>query len=217
MFERSDFAPAGWRMDQTEAAVRNLVLQLDPDFVLFQELPGLIPYIETHDMVPANAKGQTGDIATLARRELMADITASRLENTVITHIGSAGLSLANVHLPSGSGGDRDRLRVIKNIQSGSENRQLAIIGDTNTRTKEEDDIAQLGLIGARPPVPTWNGKLCRFRRDARGYTAYFTRAFHSEGVQVDGVEVWSQPVTHKGAEFHLSDHFAMSGRISEA
>lgn len=215
MFERSDFAPAGWRMDQTEAAVRNLVLQLDPDFVLFQELPGLIPYIETHDMVPANAKGQTGDIATLARRELMADITASRLENTVITHIGSAGLSLANVHLPSGSGGDRDRLRVIKNIQSGSENRQLAIIGDTNTRTKEEDDIAQLGLIGARPPVPTWNGKLCRFRRDARGYTAYFTRAFHSEGVQVGEVEVWSQPVKHKGAEFHLSDHFAMSGRIS--
>ena len=48
MLERSDFAPAGWRLDQSEAAVRNFVLQADTDLVLFQELPGLIPLSLIH-------------------------------------------------------------------------------------------------------------------------------------------------------------------------
>lgn len=214
LLERSDFAPTGWRADQTEAAVRNLVMTVDPDFVLFQELPGLIPYIDTHDMVPANAKGQTGDIATLARRNLMPDISASRVENAVLTHIGSSDLTIANVHLPSGSGGDRDRLYAIQDIQSANSKAHLVIIGDTNTRIKEEKGIAKLGLKSTRPPAPTWNGRLCKFRRDNRNFTAYFTREFHSDGVQISSVDVLSQPLEHGPHTFHLSDHFAMTGKI---
>ncbi len=215
MLESSDFAPSGWRTDQTEAAIRRFVMDIDPDFVLFQELPGLIPYIETHAMVPANARGQSGDIATLARHSLMPDITASRVNNTVMAHLGSTGLTIANVHLPSSRGGDLNRLNVLKDIQSATPTPHLAVIGDTNTRTKEEARIAKLGLTGDRPPQPTWNGRICKFRRDNRNFTAYFTRAFQSEGVQVDDVNVWTQPVEERSHTFHLSDHFAMSGQIS--
>jgi hypothetical protein len=168
-------------------------------------------------MVPANAKGQTGDIATLARRDLMPDITASRLKNAVLTHIGSSDVTLANVHLPSGRGGDHDRMSAIKAIQAASPTTHLAIIGDSNTRTKEEPGIAKLGLSGDRPPFPTWNGRLCKYRRDNRNFTAYFTRAFHSAGISVDHVNVWSDPLNERDHLFHLSDHFAMSGRIALA
>lgn len=215
LLERSEYAPTAWRTDQTEAAVRDLVMQVDPDFVLFQELPGLIPYINTHDMVPANAKGQSGDIATLARCRLMPDITASRCKNAVLTQIGSSDLTIANVHLPSGSGADWDRLAALREIQSTNTNKHLIIIGDTNTRTKEEEEIASLGLFGARPPEATWNGRLSRFRRNDRGFTAYFTRYFHNEGTQIDNVEVWTRPVEQRDSTFHLSDHFAMSGQIT--
>lgn len=215
MMERSDYAPPNWRMDQTEAAIRHAVLACDPDFVLFQELPGLIPYIDTHDMVPANARGQSGDIATLARRNLMPEIDATPLRNAVLTRIKSADLTLANVHLPSSSGGDHDRLQAFKTIKEASTTPHLAVIGDSNTRTKEEEPIGALGQIGDRPPEPTWNGRDGLYRRDARGYTAYFTRAFHSADITLTDQKVWSAPTEHKSDRFHLSDHFALSGTLT--
>jgi len=217
MLERSDFAPSGWRMDQSEAAVRELVLAADCDVVMFQELPGLIPYIDTHDMAPANARGQTGDIATLVRRDLMPKVKASRINNAVLVEIAPMDLTIANVHLPSGRGGDEDRTKIIKEIKSGSKSRHLAIIGDTNTRTKEEESIAKLGLLGDRPPEPTWNGTLNKFRQTDRNFTAYFTRAFHSDGLKISDPKVWTQPIERQGKSFHLSDHFAMSGQIKRA
>ena len=215
MLERSEFAPAGWRLDQSEAAVRNFVLQADTDLVLFQELPGLIPYIDTHDMAPANAKGQLGDIATLARRALMPDITASRVKYAVLTHVQSMDLTIANIHLPSGNGGDEDRLKALESIQAACPTKHLAIIGDSNTRTKEEPNIAKLGLMGERPPAPTWDGHKSKYRRDDHNFSAYFTRGFHSKGVTIDEVKVWSTPVQDGDHAFHLSDHFALSGRIT--
>lgn len=213
MMERSDFAPASWRMDQTEAAIRTTVLRLDPDFVFFQELPGLVPYIESYDMVPANARGQSGDIATLARAKLMPDIEAGTEEHAVLAHIRSADLTIANVHLTSGRAGDKTRARQIRYIKSASR-AALAIIGDTNTRTAEEEQIARYGLKGARPPEPTWNGRIGRFRRDARAYTAYFTRVFHTTQVTLWDQKVHNAPLEADGEKFHLSDHFALSGRI---
>ena len=214
MMERSDFAPAGWRMDQTEAAIRKTVLELAPDFVLFQELPGLIPYIETHDMVPANARGQSGDIATLARHELMSDITVTRSKNAVLAMIKSSDVTIANVHLPSGRGGASARAYAIEDILAASETGQIAIIGDTNTRTREEADFKAVGLVGDRPPEPTWNGRTGKYRKDAREYTAYFTRAFHTAGLALDEQRVVSEPHNAKGSDFHLSDHFALYGRL---
>lgn len=216
MMERSDFAPVGWRMDQTEAMVRAAILKLDPDFVLFQELPGLIPFIETHDMVPANARGQSGDIATLARRELMPDIEASRVKNAVLTTLKSADLTIANVHLPSGRGGASARSYAVEDIIAANKASHLAVVGDTNTRTREEADFKAMGLVGKRPPEPTWNGRIGKFRMGAKEYTAYFTRAFHSRKVKIDEQKVLIDPVEIGGSEFHLSDHFALWGRISE-
>jgi len=199
MMERSEYAPPNWRMDQTEAAIRQTILACDPDFVLFQ----------------ANARGQSGDIATLARRNLMSDIEAKPAKNAVLTRIKSADLTLANVHLPSSSGGDHDRLHAIETIQETSETRHLAVIGDSNTRTKEEEPIAALDLIGERPPEPTWNGRDGLYRKDARGYTAYFTRAFHSPDIKLSDQKVWSAPTEFKSDRFHLSDHFALSGTLT--
>jgi len=217
MMDRSEYAPSAWRPDQTEAVIRETVLRLDPDFVLFQELPGVVPFIEPYDMAPANARGQSGDIATLVRRSLMPEISARRHKNAVLTHIAASDLTLANVHLPSSAGADKDRIAAMKRIVSEAGTTHVAVIGDTNTRIAEEDEIESTGLIGARPPEPTWNGRLCKFRRDARGYTAYYTRAFHSEGLRLEDQSVLTQPCEVKGSVFHLSDHFALFGRIAQA
>ena len=76
MMVSSHEAPAGWSQEHTEAKVRELVLQLDPDFVCFQELPGLVPYVETHDLLPANTESHSGNIATLVRNEMKEEVQA---------------------------------------------------------------------------------------------------------------------------------------------
>lgn len=213
MMATSDYAPAGWRMDETEAAIRGLVLEHDPDVVLFQELPGMVPYIETHDMVPANAKGQTGDIATLVRRELMDGLVAETQAGAVLARV--AGVTLANVHLESGSGGTDARLGTLSALCKAVDG-PLVVIGDTNTRVAEEEAIEALGLIGPRPPAPTWNGRICRYRKGAREFTAYYSRAFGRD-VMLEIETVVSTPLGARGERFHLSDHFAFTGKIGPA
>ena len=58
-------------MEQTEAAVRETILDLNPDVIVFQELPKLVPYIETHDMVRGNPETHSGHLGTLVRKELL--------------------------------------------------------------------------------------------------------------------------------------------------
>jgi len=211
----SDFAPQGWRMDETEAAIREIVLRHDPDVVLFQELPGMVPYIETHDMVPANAKGQTGDIATLVRRELMEGISAEAHPGAVLAHIH--GITFANVHLESGSGGSDARLAAFETLAKAHDG-PLVVLGDTNTRVAEEEPLEALGFFGPRPPEPTWNGRSCRYRKGAREFTAYYSRGF-GRVAEVEIKDVLSAPIEQRGARFHLSDHFAFRGsvRLSES
>ena len=42
------------RLDLTESKVRELILELQPDFVLFQQLPALVPDVQQYDLIPAN-------------------------------------------------------------------------------------------------------------------------------------------------------------------
>ncbi len=217
MMERSDFAPANWRIDQTEAAVRDLVMRHDPDVVLFQELPGMVPFIETHDMAPANNKGQTGDIATLVRRSMMLGLTATTSENSVLIQFAQAPITLANVHLPSGKGGANYRKYAVQDIKKDCQTDELLVVGDTNTRTREEKTFRMLGLSGKRPPEPTWNGRISKYRHAAREYTAYFTRAFHTKGVQLKDMQLLTEPVTNGATPFHVSDHFPLMGRFEVA
>ena len=44
MLERSAEAPVSWEQYNTEESIRQQVLSIAPDIVLFQELPGIVPY-----------------------------------------------------------------------------------------------------------------------------------------------------------------------------
>lgn len=214
LFERSDQAPPLWRTDQTEAKVRELILEVAPDFVFFQELPGLVPYVETHDMVPANCKSHSGDMATLAKKELMDDLKSWSIPGAVMTEIKSMNLTLANVHLRPGSGSDWYRMANLNEIKTATKTESLLIAGDTNTRLSEVKNIAQLGLVGDKPPEPTWDSRANLYRAGGREYTAYYTRYFHSQDLNVKEVKVWSDPVEEDRCKFHLSDHYAISGKV---
>lgn len=214
LFNRSDQAPPLWRTDQTEAAIRELVLELKPDFVFFQELPGLVPFVETHDMVPANCKSHSGDMATLAKKELMEDLDSSIACGAVMTEIKSAGITLANVHLRPGSEGIWHRVANINDIKQAAKTDAVLIVGDTNTRLPESEKIAQVGMVGDKPPKPTWDSRTNQFRTGGREFTAYYTRYFHTENLKVSEVAVLDEPLVEEEFEFHLSDHFPMGGKV---
>ena len=110
LLENSHAAPVGWRMDQAESLIRERVLAVDPDFVCFQELPGLVPYVETHDLIPANTVSHSGNLATLVRRDLLDQVESRAVgRSVVLSAIESAGISIANVHLPPGGHGQVER------------------------------------------------------------------------------------------------------------
>ena len=218
MLERSNEAPHDWTQEHTQAEVRNVVLDRSPDIVLFQELPGVVPYVETHDMIRANPMSHSGNLATLVGHDLMDEeptFLALKGIGLLITFV-ERDLTVANVHLAPGRGEADHRLEQLRAVLDASPTADLAIIGDTNTRTDEEDDIADLGLRGDRPPEPTWNGRRNRFRGQSGNFLAYFSRHFATDGLRVDDVEVLSdRQITVDRQSFHLSDHFGFCGSIS--
>lgn len=216
LLQPSAEAPPNWRMDLTESKIREFILELDPDFVFFQELPALVPYVEGYDLIPSNTISHSGTIATIAKEGLMDDLESKAIGRFgVFTAVRSARLTFANVHLEPGRDGDFKRLEMINTIKNTCPTSALAIIGDTNMRVTEEESLKPIGLVGARPPRPTWNTKLNKYRDNGRAFTSYFTRYFHTDCVEIDNIEVHDNPVNHEGDEFFLSDHFALSGRVS--
>ena len=216
LLEPSAEAPANWRIDLTESKVREFVLDLQPDFVFFQELPAMVPYVEDYDLIPSNTTSHSGTIATIAKKELMDDLKSKSIGRFgVITVVESARLTFANVHVEPGRDGDFKRLEMLRTISNTSPTCALAIIGDTNMRVSEEDSMKPLGLFGERPPSPTWNTKRNKYRDKGSAFTSYFTRYFHSDVVEIDNVEVHDDPIEHEGDKLFLSDHFALSGRVT--
>ena len=217
MMNPSEQAPASWRPDLAESEIRKFILELAPDFVFFQELPGMVPFVETHDLLPANTKSHCGNIATIVRKELMKDVTAEAVDRfAVVAKIESKNLTLANVHLEPGRNGAGRRKEMLATIVNGCDTDGLVVVGDTNSRLSEEEKLAtHLGLVGEKPPKATWDTRANRFREEGPKFTAYFTRYFHNEYTSVTDVKVWDEPLEHDGREFHLSDHFALSGKAS--
>lgn len=214
--ENSHQAPFGWRMDQAESLIRKRVLSVDPDFVCFQELPGLVPYVETHELIPANTVSHCGNLATLVRRGLLDQVESRAIgRNAVLSAMESVGFSIANVHLPPGSQGEVERLAAIERIVSICPTPNLLVVGDTNTRISETSAIEALGIRGELPPAPTWDSRRNRFREDGKRFTAYFTRYFHRGGFEVKDVRVFNQAWNVDDARFFLSDHFALAGRVN--
>ncbi len=214
MLERSAQAPQQWRQEHTEAAVREFVLETSPDVVLFQELPRMVPFVESHGMIPANPESHSGNLAVLVKHELLAaDPTHTIIKGcAVLTTFGD--ITIANVHCAPGSGGTSERFEQFAQIVEASPTPNILIAGDTNTRVDEEQPLADAGLLGERPPEPTWNGSKNRFRHGSE-FKAYFTRYFATETLSVTDVKVWSKPIDTEVRPFFLSDHFALSGTVS--
>lgn len=233
LLERSAEAPLAWDQAATEAAVRDRVLAVAPDVLLLQELPGLVPYIETHDMIRANPRSHSGHLATLVAHELMATEPTHRVVagcavlttfpfTGTFTGTGAGGgpaLTVANVHLTPGPGAAAtgQRLAQLADVVEASPTEALLIVGDTNTRAAEMAAVEAAGLVTVRPPRPTWDSRRNRFRAGGAEFTAHFTRWFASPAVTVSDVVVWHQPLVVDGHRFHLSDHFALSGRVTVA
>ena len=215
MLRRSDTAPARWNQEDTEAAFRTAVLELDPDVILLQELPGLVPFVETYGMVRANPRSHSGNLATLVRHELLAtEPTTSVIPGCAILTTFHQSLTIVNVHLAPGPGGAAERLAQLATIVETSPTARLLIAGDTNTRVDELAALADAGLIGPAPSRPTWDSKKNRFNAGGPRFTAYFTRWLASPGVEVANVHVLDSPLSVDRHRFHLSDHYPLMGTV---
>ena len=218
MMNTSAAAPSNWRIDQTESLIRQRVLEENSDVVCFQELPAMVPFIETHELASANTISHSGTIATIVRKELFEGMVCRAVGRfAVVCVFPKLSLTVANVHLESTRNGAEQRLVQLRTLLNVCPTDSLLIVGDTNTRVAEETAIADLGLLGNRPPAPTWDSRRNRHsnRSDARAFSSYFTRYFHNDAVMVDDVKVHNQPLSFEGTEFFLSDHFALSGVAS--
>ncbi len=220
MFDQPAEAPHGWTQSHTEAVVRELVLAVEPDVVLFQELPGLVPYVETHAMVKANPQSHSGHLATLVAHPLM-EAAEPRIDIVdrcgLLVTFDHLDLTIANVHLESGKGADGERLAQVVAVAEAAPGGRLVIAGDTNTRISELADIESLGLVSTKPPQPTWDSRRNRFRDGMPEFSAYFTRWISGGPVRVDGVTVHTEAFEYEGRSFHISDHYALSGTITPA
>lgn len=217
MLERSPDAPADWEQDHTMAAVRDIMLELSPDVILYQELPGVVPFVETHDMVRANPMSHSGNLATLIGNHLAdepIDVAVVQGCAILVTFV-ERDLTVANVHLAPGAVSADLRLEQLQAVIEAAPTNDVLVAGDTNTRMAEEPDIAALGLVGKRPPEPTWNGHQNRFRGPEGEFIAFFSRYFATKDIRVDDVAVLSnRAVEVAGRSFHLSDHYGFMGTV---
>ncbi|MGF1595829.1 MAG: endonuclease/exonuclease/phosphatase family protein [Acidimicrobiales bacterium] len=221
MLARSAQAPPWWTQEHSQLAVRERVLAAEPDLVLFQELPRLVPYVETHDMLRANPATHQGNLAVLVsnevlttEREVHADgPLVAVVEGCAVLATFTSGLTVANVHLAPGPAATAERFEQLARIVELSPTPDLLVVGDTNTRVDEIDTIAAAGLVGAPPPHPTWDSRRNRFNPSGPEFVAYFTRWLATERIIVDEVGVATDPVVHDGRRFHVSDHYPLTGR----
>ena len=217
LLETSAQAPVSWQVHDTEEAIRRQIVDIAPDVVAFQELPAMVPYVETHDMVRGNPRTHSGHLATLVTHELMTgEPTVATIPGTaILTTFAEPAVTVANVHLVPGPGAGSERLAQLAAVVEASPTDAVVIVGDTNTRVAEVEAITAAGFGGDQPPRPTWNSRRNRFRADGAEFSAYFTRWFAGPGVVVSDVRVLDRPVQANGARFHLSDHFALVGTVT--
>ena len=216
MLARSREAPPSWTQEHVEAEVRSRLLDWSPDIVLLQELPGLVPYVETHDMIRANPRSHSGNLAVLVGHHLMdEEITWTVAERCgLLVTLVDRDLTVANVHLAPGSGGAGVRLAQLGAIVDQSPTSDVLILGDTNTRRAEEAAMAAIGLEAPRPPAPTWDGRRNPFNGPEGAFVAYFTRALTAGQVDVGRQTIHEGRIEADGHRFHLSDHFALEVEI---
>jgi len=212
---RSAEAPSHWEMHDTEAHVRSIILDRSPDVVCFQELPGLIPFVETHSPVGSNPKTHSGNLATLVGNHLMEPAPRWHTVGNFAVCVTVGGMTIANVHLASGPAAASERLDQLELIAASAPETPLIVVGDTNTRVSEEPDISALGFSNSRPPLRTWDSTLNRFNNDRHEFSAYFSRWFPGEGLETFDPWVDTKPVTTQfDQQFFVSDHYAIGATV---
>jgi len=216
LLERSAQAPIHWSQLDSENAVRGFVLAVGPEVILYQELPGLVPFVETHGMVRSNPRSHSGHLAVLLTHDLLATDPrpATIPGGALMVTLDQPALTIVNVHLAPGRQGRTQRLATLEAITERSPTDCLLVAGDTNTRADELPAIAGLGLTAPDLPAPTWDGRRNRFRAEVPRFTASFTRYLVRGEVDVSDVEVHTAPVVVDDMQFHLSDHYALSGSV---
>ena len=139
MLGRPSQAPQHWELCDTEEIIREQIVELAPDIVLFQELPGLVPYIETHSMVRSNPQSHSGHLAFLiSHQHSESSVSHKTLEGfALLVTFEDIGLTVANVHLAPGKANNSLRVSQIASVIESSPTEKIAIIGDTNTRKAE--------------------------------------------------------------------------------
>jgi endonuclease/exonuclease/phosphatase family metal-dependent hydrolase len=213
MMESSAQAPPDWDQTETEAAIRNVVLGVQPDVICYQELPGLVPFVETHRMFPTTPESHSGNLAMLVTPRMYESRPRVQVVGDyAILATFDDWLTVANVHLVSGRAGAGRRRQQLDRVSAASPTDELLIVGDMNMRVAEVGEVD--GLNSPNPPSPTWDSRANRFREDSPKFTAYFTRWFSTSGLEVEDIAVLRDPVRERGATFHLSDHYAMSGIV---
>ena len=214
MMGRAALAPQYWELCDTEEVVREQVLAKKPDIVHFQELPGLVPFVETHGMVPANPQSHSGNLATLVSHELIeSGISHETIEGfALLTNFHTLNLTVANVHLAPGKSASHIRKSQISKIVGASHTEHLAIVGDTNTRSSEIEAIEAAGLRAPKPPVPTWNSYRNRFHSSSPKFQTNFTRSFTHPDIATEELQVLEGCVARQGKKFFISEHFALFG-----
>lgn len=217
MLEASAEAPASWELMHTESAIRDVVLGVEPDVICYQELPGLVPFVETHRMFPATPETHSGNLAMLVTpRFYESNPRVFVVGDYAILATFDDELTVANVHLMSGRAGAGRRGEQLRRVLEASPTDALLIVGDTNMRNTEIDAIDGLGGVTTeQPPSPTWDSRVNRFIADGPRFTAYFTRWFARGRVEVSDVVVHRHQMGVGGAKFFLSDHFALTGTVT--
>jgi hypothetical protein len=99
-------------------------------------------------------------------------------------------------------------------VIEASPTEQIAIIGDTNTRQVEISKIKDAGLIVPDLPEPTWNSYRNQFHDGGPLFKASFTRCLAHPDLKISDLQVLEGKVIRNEKSFHISDHFALFGRI---
>lgn len=221
LLERSAEAPSSVQQFHIEDAIRTTILALEPDIVCFQELPNMVPFVETLDLLQATTRSHSGRMATLVWRDTagkdnpeIVAVDGIGLLTTFPEREGRPAFTIANVHLEPGAGGTGRRLEQLSTLVSESPTERLLVLGDTNTRIADVEHIEAAGFIAPKPPSSTWNSRKNQFRHGGAEFTAYFTRAFASPGIEISDQVVHDSPAQMDGSTFYWSDHFALSGIV---
>ena len=217
LLERSANAPLLWEQCDAEEVFRQHVLNDPPDIILLQELPGLVPFVETHKMIKANPKSHSGNLATLVAHTIEEDSISfiSIPGFALLTTFESFGLTIANVHLAPGKGQSQSRMDQLAAVIAQSPCERVAIIGDTNSRSDEVARVREAGLHAPELPEPTWDSFKNRFHLGAPRFRANFTRCFTHPKIHAEDLEVISTPVERDDKKFYISDHFALKGSLT--